>query len=352
MNQFSHILLSTTLTLILSIQGHPIYSQDGSEYLYGIVTTKSGDEFRGFMRWGDEEVSWHDIFNSNKTARQLKEGQSSKGFSWKNMDWDFNSIWRDNRRSSSRSFSCRFGDIAFLHNRGRDRVDLELKNGAIIQVDGGSNDIGARIYLEDYELGTIRLDWGKIKRVEFFQAPPEERPEFGELLHGIVESRRGGTFEGFIKWDNDERVSNDILDGESRNGDQKIPFGNILSISKDDHGSEVSFPSGRTIFLDGSNDVSDGNRGVIIYSDKIGSIEVPWKHFESVTFTDPEAQVAYRDFADPRILEGEVTLFNGDELSGQIIFDLDEFWDMEMLDGNDDYIRISNSFQKYPNDHS
>ena len=143
------------------------------------------------------------------------------------MDWDFNSIWKDNRRSSSRSFACQFGDIAFLHNRGSDRVDIELKNGAIIQVQGGSNDIGARIELADYELGTIKMEWNRIKNVEFFQAPTEEEPDSGDLLYGIVESRRGGSFEGYIKWDNDERVAFDILDGDSRNGEQKIPFGNI-----------------------------------------------------------------------------------------------------------------------------
>ena len=327
------------------ICSNPISGQHGGDYLYGIITTKSGDQYRGYMRWGGEEVSWTDIFNSTKTSRQLKEGQSSKGFSWKNMDWDFNSIWRDNRRSSSRSFACQFGDIAFLHNRGKDRVDIELKNGAIIQVDGGSNDIGARIELADYELGTIKMEWKRVENVEFFQAPEEEEPEFGDLLYGKVQSRRGGSFEGFIKWDNDERVAYDILDGDSRNGEQKIPFGNIKSITKDEDGSIVDFPSGRSLFLDGSNDVSNGNRGVIVYVDQLGSVEIPWRYFESVTFTPTNFNKSYENYPNPQILQGEVRMFNGTIHEGQIIFDMDEFWDMEMLDGNDDYVEYQIPFR-------
>ena len=320
-------------------------AQNGDQFIYGMVTTKSGDQYRGFIRWGNEELTWHDIFNSTKTDAQMKESQTGKGFSWSDLAWDFNSIWKDKRYSSNRSFACQFGDIAFLHNRGRDKVDVELKNGAIIKVRGGSNDVGARLRMIDFELGVIKFDWDRIKHVEFFQAPAGENPDYGSLLYGQVKSRRGGIFTGYIKWDTDERVSKDILDGNSKNGEQKIPFGNILSITKDDNGSVVSFPSGRDIFLKGSNDVADGNRGIVVFQDGIGNVEIPWKHFEEITFQEPQGGLGYRDYPDPKPIEGTVLLFNGNTHEGQIIFDMDELWSLEMLDGNDDYVEYQIPFR-------
>ena len=38
-------------------------------------------------------------------------------------------------------------------------------------------------------------------------------------------------------------------------------------------------------------------------------------------------------------------MFNGTSHEGQIIFDMDEFWDMEVLDGNDDYVEYQIPFR-------
>ena len=35
-------------------------------YLYGTVTTNSGNEYTGILRWGSEEAFWDDVFHSLK----------------------------------------------------------------------------------------------------------------------------------------------------------------------------------------------------------------------------------------------------------------------------------------------
>ncbi len=40
--------------------------QDNSGFIYGVVTTDSGKEYRGFLRWADEEYFWDDLFHSSK----------------------------------------------------------------------------------------------------------------------------------------------------------------------------------------------------------------------------------------------------------------------------------------------
>ena len=39
---------------------------NNSSYIYGTIITESEEEYTGFIRWGKEEMYWHDIFNSVK----------------------------------------------------------------------------------------------------------------------------------------------------------------------------------------------------------------------------------------------------------------------------------------------
>ena len=335
-----------SLMLVISIGLQvPLSGQTNGQFIYGLITTEDGDEYEGFMRWGKEEMTWHDIFNSTKTDEEMGKSSKTGGSLWGDFDWSISSLWKDKYRGSNHTFACQFGDIALLHIKRRDRVDVELKNGSIIKVDGGSNDIGATIRMQDYELGQVKFDWNRIEQIEFFQAPANRDPKYGKLLYGTAETRRGQRYTGFIKWDDDERMGYDILDGDSRNGEQKVPFENIVSIEKDDGGSQVTFRSGRQIFLDGSNDVSNGNRGIIVHSEGIGTIEIPWKYFEKLTLEDPPIGPTYNNYLLPKALEGIVIRYDGTEHRGQIIFDMDELWDFEILDGEDDYVKYEIPFR-------
>ena len=200
----------------------------------------------------------------------------------------------------------------------------------------------------DYELGEIRFDWDDILRVDFHEAPEAADIPYGSLLYGTVRTVRRKQYTGYIQWDMDERNGDDILDGETRYGDQKIPFEKIASIEKINNGKavDVTFDSGRTITMDGSNDCEDGNRGIGIYAPELGSVEVEWDNFEQVTFeTAPLEGIHYSDFTVAQGLQAEISTFDDDLYSGYIAYDMDELWDFELLDGDDDAVKLQIPFR-------
>lgn len=315
-----------------------IKAQLSKGYIYGTITTQSGDTFEGFMRWGKEEMYWHDLFNAEKVQSdqyRVNKSKESTGL-WSHFDWNLRSIWDNKYSDVSHQFACLFGDIKSLDISRKSRLELEMKNGTKIHLNDGSNDVGATIHLYDYELGKISFNWSKVKHVEFYAAPARATPPFGKPLYGEVETRRQGKFTGYIKWDLDERCGDDILDGDSKYGDQKIPFENIVSIEKDRGGSLVTFASGKEIYVDGSNDVDSGNRGIAVYDHNIGNIEIPWRQFRRVQFKDHNVSgPAYTDFPQPEGLMAEITTYDDDQYEGIMVFDIDEMWEIETLDGND-----------------
>ena len=323
-------------------------AQHNKEYIYGTVFTESGEKFSGFMRWGKEEYFWHDVFNSQKSSNKYIESpKKTKKSIWDDFDWGLSSLWEDKYRTTSHLFSCFYGDIKTLHVGSSSRVKIEFKNGATYELNGGSNDIGTTIYMLDYELGKVKLSWNKIDKIEFSQAPNSIDPPVGLPLYGKVSTRRK-TFQGYIKWDLDERIGTDIMNGDSKHGDQEIPFKNITEIEKLDDGDGVllTFRSGRTLELDGSNDCDGGNRGIAVYQEGMGNIEVPWKSFEHIEFLDPPKDASgYNDYLAPQGIEAEINLFNGKSHNGVIVFDIDEKWECELIDGREDRIEFQIPFR-------
>jgi len=315
---------------------------DNGIYIYGTITTTEGDKFTGFIRWGKEEMYWHDVFNSVKTDN-FKRNPTKKNSSWKNMDWSFSSIWKDKYSTGNHVFACFFGDIAEMNIKRGERVHLLFKNDAELEVDGGSNDIGTTLRVWDYELGKISIDWEDLKHIKFFAAPNNIESPYGKPLYGTVYTNRKREFTGHIKWDMDERNGLDILDGESRLGDQKIPFEKISSIDKliGGEGIDILFESGRTLRLDGSNDCDSGNRGIGIFVEALGNLEIAWQDFIRLDFSSVLPQnTAYDNFPVPEDIRAKVLTYDGKIHSGYIAFDRDEIWSFEFLDGDDDDIEF------------
>jgi len=333
--------------LIIFLFGLGLQAQHNKEFIYGTVYTEGGEEYTGFMRWGKEEIFWHDIFNSEKVGNKyIKSPEKAKKSRWSDFDWSFSSLWEDKYKTSTHLFSCFFGDIKTLDIHSNSKVKLVFKNDAELELRGGSNDVGTTIYMYDYELGKIKLSWNKIERIDFFEAPADIKFPYGTPLYGTVSTRRN-SFRGHIKWDLDERLTTDIMDGESRHGDQEIPFENIRNIEKLDDGVNLTFKSGRTMEIDGTNDCDSGNRGIAVFIEGVGSVEVPWKYFTEVEFEDsPIADaLGYNDYTTPFGLDAEVHTFDGKVHSGPIVFDIDEMWEPEMLDGDDDHLEYQIPFR-------
>lgn len=317
----------------------PALTQSAQGYIYGTVVTDSDEEYTGFIRWGKEEMYWHDIFNSIKT-RNLKASKSQddqKG--WQDINWNISSIWKDTYLPSSHSFACFFGDIASMKIKRGKRVDLTFKNGYTMEVEGGSNDIGTTLRVHDYELGKIKIDWDDIENIYFEDAPENIKPPYGKPLYGVLKTDRRQKFEGYIKWDLDERAGYDIMDGDNKQGTQKIPFEKISVLEKAQGNDAlwVTFESGREFKLWGSNDCDDDNRGIAVFIDEVGSIEVDWEEFQSLELINVDnAGPAFDDFQFSNNIEAKIITYDDGIYEGIIAFDKDELWEFEMIDGNDD----------------
>ncbi len=332
--------LKITLIAIFTLVGSMSATAQDEALIYGKLTTIDGDTYTGQIRWGKEEAFWTDLFNGNKDENEnyrylsrderndLRDDRRSRRWSGFNISWSSD-------YETTHEFQARFGDISKLEIHRRSEVKLTMRNGEVVYVENGSNDFNTTIHVMDGELGKSSFKWSRVEMVEFMDTPKNLDEKMGDALYGTVESY-AGEFTGYIQWDHDERLSTDVLDGDTRDGDVKIQFGKLESIERERGGSNVVTKSGREMYLRGSNDVNSDNKGIIVTTE-YGRIDIPWREFKKVTFSDaPKGGMTYSQFANMKKLSGTVTTTDGETLKGDIIYDLDEEYSFEMLQGEDD----------------
>ncbi len=312
------------------------HAQSHEGFIYGKVYTNR-TTYVGPIRWGKEEVLWTDLFNAAKTDKSFdKLVPETKSDSWTVDNWTLGSIWEN---ATTHQFTCQFGNIKEMKMVGSDIVILTLKNGGQIRVKDDGNDIGEKVQVMDPELGEINIDWKNIDRIEFLPTPSKLNQFFGLPIYGTVEGARREKYTGFIVWDNDERLLTDKLDGDSDDGDISIAFKDIASIEKRGRGSFVVTKSGRELFLTGSNDVNDENRGVMVVVPEIGVVKFSWDAFRKVSLSaSPNTGASFDEFKSPKMMTGSVSRLDGEELRGQIVYDIDETIDFEIIEGNENGI--------------
>lgn len=317
-----------------------------AQFIYGKITTLDDEVYQGQIRWGDEEAFWFDMFNSEKEdndnlkwlSRKEEQALNEKDGTYEGLFGKWGRTRWVSSSSHNHLFACQFGDIKSIDIHRGDHVTVNFKNGTHYELEGGSNDIETVVQISDDEIGVIKLDWDRIKKVEFMQAPFDMESAFGEPLYGIVKTIRG-EFEGFLQWDHDERLTNDVLNGESEDGDLDIEFSKISSIKRIRRGSNVTLKSGRSFDLYGSNDVNNRNRGIIVSTPNYGRVDIPWDEFEEMIITDVPSsmELDYQAYRGSEQLRGTVETYGGESFRGRLIYDLDEEFGLEMLDGlNDD----------------
>ena len=342
MNRTKPLLAAAFIALILT----GVVVADNSSRIYGEITTVDGDKFEGLIRWDKNEGNWVDILNGTKEipeenfdAKESKKrrkysdrGSSIEIFGLKLGSSDSRIFW-----SNSAESGIRFGHIVTMEPRGNDEVRLTLKNGQIINLSGGSTDIGdgiREIVIEDRNEGEVELVWDDIETVELMQARHNEKSNYGDRLYGTLETRRGDTFTGYVCWDVDEIFTEDILDGDLKNRRRKIEFGKIVSIERySSSGAKVRLTNGDELVLKGTNDVDESNSGIIISDPAFGQIQCQWDEFERLEFSQPPGEAKYDDFPKGVHLKGTVTTEDGDAYTGDIRWDNDEEYGWEILDG-------------------
>jgi hypothetical protein len=310
-------------------------------YLYGTVETKTGVTHTGILRWGVEEAFWDDLFHSAKVERPYEEyeqaPQADEDASW----WERMAHTIGGNlgvHKQSRVVAIRFGDLKQVRVTGANDAVLTLRDGTEIEVEGYANDVGAAVTVIDAKPGRVEVPWKKIDTITFAATPPDADP--GSFrLRGTV-STSAGNFVGFIQWDNEESLSTDRLDGDAGDDRVSLEMGEIRTIERRDRrSSKVILKDGTEMVLSGTNDVDDDIRGIHIEDARFGRVEVGWDEFERVVFDDPGTSGAsYADYSPPARLAGTVTLSNGDWRTGDLVFDLDEEWSWEMLDGSSNEI--------------
>ncbi len=348
-NKFILLLMTAFLNAFILSEVQSAMTDDNSIFLYGTITTEDDQSYTGQIRWGKEEAFLFDFFNSTKidndnlihlSRSELKD--LDKQNSWVSTGW-FGWSHTSYNNDHTHSFVCQFGDILAIKPQRGNRVKVMLKNGEVLRLSGGSNDIGATVRIHDEELGMIKIDWDNIFEVRFESAPANMESAYGAPLYGTVETS-SGEFKGYVQWDHDERLADDELNGDTRGGELDIPFGKIKTIKKTFSGSEVTMRSGRSFKLHGSNDVDDDNRGIIVNIMGMGRVDIPWEEFEQVTFTEP-ANTTWSSGYEGKAISGSVETTDGDKYSGEIIFDLDESYDLEILDGENKDLEYSLPFR-------
>lgn len=311
-------------------------------FLYAQAVLLNGKTYQGRLRFDDEEAFWGDHFNSDKEPPAfLRDAPNRGGERYPVKVFGIPLFNHD--ESWGRQFVVRFGDLDRIEVSGGGRAAVILKGGQELEIRGGSNDLGGEIVIWDEKEGETRIDWRKLRTLRFLPTPAGLAPP-AQRFYGKLVSKRG-SFEGFIQWDKEECLSTDLLSGEVKGKDRDVPIGELKAIERQGDRSRFFFRDGHEEVLGGTNDVDSSNRGIFVEDPRFGRVLVEWEEFVRLDIADPpNSGPAYGDYPAPKPLEGKVTRRDGKTLEGQVIYDLDEAYGWEMLDGYDGEIEYSIPF--------
>lgn len=233
----------------------PVERRSERRRLYGTVESESGLRFTGWVAWDRDEVFASEILDG-------EEGEIA------------------------------FDEIAAIE-RVRSGVRATLVSGEEVML-SGTNDVdsGNRgIEVNDPGLGRVVLDWRAFASLRL-HPPAADGPtaDRGGVLRGELRTEAGDVLEGEIVWDLDESAGWEFLDGTVDDIEFDVELSRVEEIRKRrDGGVDVVLRDGRRLRLAGSNDVDEGNRGIVVRSDEGTDRLVDWSGFASVRFagSDP-----------------------------------------------------------------
>ncbi len=234
---------------------------DFGKRIYGTVTTSRAGEFTGWICWDMDEMFDKDIIDGSEKRRKRK---------------------------------IKFSRIAKIERISSQASMITKKDGKKLRLDD-SNDVdsGNRgIIVSDLKMGRVIVEWDEFERLELKEPPADAYPEYddfdgGRRIYGDVYDEDGEQYTGFIRWDDDEEFTWELLDGTCRGVEFDIPFEHIKSIEKLSRRSgRVTLNDGRQFRLRNSNDINDENKGIFVMTDDDDDDEVflDWEDFDRVEF--------------------------------------------------------------------
>lgn len=315
------------------------FAASNDNYIYGKVTTIDGHIYTGFINWGDGSFLWCNIFNADKVSNPYYDYVPSSKRSYSKRivgeDGGVRIVRRNYYNPSIHVFETRFGNLKSIELTEDGTVYIELKNEKFLPVKNRFKDVGRSFYVNDNNLGVVKIEWRRFKKVEFMSAPKEVGESGEKPIYGTVNSTQG-IFTGFIIWDRDENKVEDKLDGKYNGNDVAVKFKNIKRIRKSGEGCDLELVNKQKIHLVGSNDVNYKNRGMFVSMPNTGRVYIKWRDIISLDLLDSnvEAGISYSDFKPVERLKGKVYTNDSTFLEGIIVFDLDEAMDSEILQGS------------------
>ena len=340
------LLVCSLLVGVCSILlGGRAFAQSESR-IYGVIHTTDGEDFEGIIRWDKNEVGWDNILDGTKELTRIRAIQGDRRRRKYNWFEKLFGVSGDAAQSG-----IQFGYLERLEPDGDNSVILTLKGGDEVEFKHGSTDIGTdirEILLDDISRGEYELDWADIEWISFSEpegnsSQLELRDRRGDRIHriyGTLTTRRRDEFTGFIGWDYDESFSNDVLDGYVSGRKRKVRFGRIVSIERrGSDGSIVITSDGKKLRMEDSNDVDSRNNGITVSDSSLGRIVIGWNEFDHLELTEAPPSRRYDSYESPKPLYGVVRTEDDGTLEGRIIWDADEAYTWEILDG--DYRDVS-----------
>lgn len=331
------------LTTLVSV---PQAEPPQEDRLFGRVVARDGGVYEGYIHWDRNEGSWADFLHGSKplSEEHLAEARRLGGEAARDREESVEILglrisWDEDEGTTSAVAGIRFGHLRSLEVLDDDEALLVLKSGQEVVLEEYSTDLGdgvRGIVVEDPERGRVELEWDDLELVDFMPAPADVSARSGTRLWGTVRVRGDRAFTGYVTWDLDEILTEDVLDGEDDGRDREIPFANVVSIERlGSRSARVVLANGEDVVLDGSNDVNSSNRGILVVDPVMGEVQIEWEDFEDVVFNPAPRRVRYEDFDGGGRLYGTLETEDGEELSGWIRWDNDEEYTWELLDGAD-----------------
>jgi len=316
-------------------------------YIYGEVVLKNRQTYTGPIKWSGGQRLWSDVLSvsksTNKNIFKYLDGSQIKRLSneegGREINWQFMSLWEDKYPRRKKEILCRFGDIDFIHVTGPDKAQIYFRNGSKVRAVPYKDDaaqLGKNIVV--YLAGDSKtIKWDDISRVNFRSTPGDPQLRRWAPLYGTVYTSNGPV-TGFIQWNRYKYLNAHKLAGKTRdNVSASYAFASIARIEKQDNRALVRLRSGESVLLGASDDVSDTNKGIIVMHPLYGRVLIEWKAFRSLTLQAlPSTGLAYDNYPEPARLYATVHTTDNRTYKGTCMFDLDEEWNVEMLDGNKD----------------
>ena len=295
----------------------------GEEVALGGTSTDIGRSFRRLVvedaRRGDVELRWHELHRVDFAAApagalapaaerlhgtlRTRDGTELTGWIAWDMDETLATDVLDADQDGER-MEIDFGSIAAIRPEGANASRVTLRSGEE-RVLTGTNDVDADnrgIEVTDPEVGRAIVQWEDLESLRFHAprrgagtadavdgsrtAPAGTRAAFdgGRPLRGTVETRAGEALTGPIRWDNDEASTWEMLDGRAAAVDYDIELARVRSIEPvGGDAARVELLDGRTLLLEGSNDVSHENQGIFVRPDGGDTRLVRWRDLARVT---------------------------------------------------------------------